>query len=568
MREKNKCIEWWRDAKFGMFIHWGIYSLLGKGEWVMYNERIPVKEYEKLAARFNPTQFNADEWVKLAKEAGMKYIVITAKHHDGFSMFHTKVTNFNIVDATPFKRDPMAELAKACQKEGVKFGFYYSHVRDWRHPHAQSLEVKAKNVLGNYGNYWDYPEENCKNLQVFLDDFVKPQLKELLTQYGPIGIMWFDTPSLIRPDQAQEIVDLVYELQPQCLINSRICENFEADYQSLGDCEIPAVGGNFDWETPMTICKGWGYYNQPDNEYKDAGELIRQLVDVVSMGGNYLLNVGPDANGVIPEEAQKRLREISRWMSINCESIYGTKASPFIQKPSWGRITWKENILYFHIFDWKNRISLIGLKNPIKSCKLLTDPERIITWKQEKDSVLGCYKLVLELPGPAPDPYVSVIALEFEGQLDVDNRIVQNDDTNVVLPAHIAKLHKNNINSQICISRSGVIEKWFSVDDWLEWDFIVLNPGKYELELVIKTDFWGEWDFGHELEIVLGDQKMSCTIVDDGVQTFPYQERAIKVGTVSFEKRGVYRLFIRPVKLCSKNLKGLNLLSVRLNKKL
>ncbi|NLO81660.1 MAG: alpha-L-fucosidase [Clostridiales bacterium] len=562
MIDKEDRMKWWREAKFGMFIHWGIYSLLGKGEWVMYNERIPVKEYEKLAARFNPVKFNADEWVQLAKEAGMKYIVITAKHHDGFSMFRTKVSDFNIVDATPFKRDPMAELAEACQREGIKLCFYYSHVREWRHPHAQSLEERGKGLLGNYGNYWDYPEENCKNLQKYIDEFDKPQLRELLTQYGPIGIIWFDTPSLIRPDQAQELADIVHELQPKCLINSRICENFEADYRSLGDCEIPAVGGNFDWETPMTICKGWGFYNQPDNRYRTTEELIHQLVDIVSMGGNYLLNVGPDAEGIIPEEVGERLKEIGRWMSVNHEAIYGTEASPFAQRPSWGRITRKGSVLYLHVYDWKNKISLMGLKNPVKACRLLADPERVITWTQKKDNNLGYYQLELELPGSAPDRYVSVLALEIEGELEVDNSIIQNNDEAIILPACLAQLHKGDNDSRMHISISGVVENWLSEKDWLEWNFTVLRPGSYELELVTKTDFWGQWDFGHKLEIMVGNHKIVCTIADDGVHSSSYQERTIKAGTVSFEKPGHYTLAIRPVKLNSKNLKGLNLLCV------
>jgi alpha-L-fucosidase len=564
MKDKDQRIQWWREAKFGMFIHWGIYSLLGKGEWVMYNQRIPVKEYEKLAGRFNPVGFNADDWVKLAKTAGMKYIVITAKHHDGFSMFRTNVSDFNIVDATPFKRDPMAELAEACQREGIKLCFYYSHVREWRHPHAQSFEERGKDVLGNYGNYWDYPEENLKNLQVYIDEFDKPQLRELLTQYGPIGIIWFDTPSLIRPDQAQELADIVYELQPQCLINSRICNNFEADYESLGDCEIPAVGGELDWETPMTICKAWGYNNQPDNRYRTPRELIHQLVDVASMGGNYLLNVGPDAEGMIPEEAQERLKEIGNWMKVNQESIYNTGASPFVKKPTWGRITYKDNFVYLHVYDWKEKIQLTGLKNRIKSCQLLADPHREITWRQDENKDLGYYGLELMLDGLAPDPYDSVIVLEVEGELDVDKSIIQDDELSIDLPVYLAQLNKKKADSKVCISRSGVVENWFSEEDWLEWNFTVLKPGKYELELSMKTDFWGQWDFEHELEIILGDQRMRCTIFDDGTPTSHYQERTIKVGNINFDKPGYYALSINPIKINSTNLKGFNLLSVHI----
>jgi alpha-L-fucosidase len=536
--DKEQRIQWWREAKFGMFIHWGVYSLLGKGEWVMYSERIPVKKYEKMAGNFNPIEFNADDWVRLAKSAGMKYIVITAKHHDGFSMFRTDVSDYNIVDATPFRRDPMGELAEACQKEGIKLCFYYSHVREWRHPHAQSFEERGKDALGNYGNYWDYPEENLKNLQVYIDEFDKPQLRELLTQYGPIGIIWFDTPSLIRPDQAQELADIIRELQPQCLINSRICRNFDADYESLGDCEIPAVGGDLDWETPMTICNAWGYNNQPDNRYRTPGELIHQLVDIVSMGGNYLLNVGPDAEGVIPEEAQDRLNEIGNWMQVNRESIYGAAASPFVQQPKWGRITCKDNYVYLHVYDWKEKIQLIGLKNEIRSCQLLADPHRKLTWRQDENVNLGYYSLELMLDGLAPDPHDSVIVLEVEGELDVEKSIIQDDELSIELPVYLAQLNKKKADSKMRISRSGVVENWFSEKDWLEWNFTVLNPGEYALELSMKTDFWGQWDFGHELEIAVRNQRISFTIFDDETPTSHYQERTIKVGNINFDKPG------------------------------
>ena len=256
---RDQAMTWWRESRFGMFIHWGIYSLMGMGEWVMYLKRIPVREYEKLAAHFDPVDFDADEWVRLAKETGMKYIVITAKHHDGFSMFRTKVDRFNVVDATPYKKDVMAELGAACERHGVRLCFYYTHVREWRHPHAQSLEAKSPDMYGNYGSFWDYPDEARKNLQTYIDGFDKPQLKELLTQYGSIGIIWFDTPSLVRPDQAQELIDLVRNVQPNCLVNSRAGRHVQADYHSLGDDEVPEFNNGVDFETPMTICHAWGY---------------------------------------------------------------------------------------------------------------------------------------------------------------------------------------------------------------------------------------------------------------------------------------------------------------------
>jgi alpha-L-fucosidase len=394
-------MKWWRDARFGMFIHWGIYSQLGRGEWVQFNEKIPVKEYEKLAATFNPAKFDADAWVKLAKDAGCKYIVITAKHHDGFSMFRTKLSPFNIIDATPLKRDPMAELAKACQQQGLRLCFYYSHVREWRHPLAQSFESG-----NNYGNSWDYKDESKKDLSRFVDEFAKPQLRELLTQYGPIGLIWFDTPSFLKDEKAKECISLVRSLQPECLVNSRVGGS-GWDYVSMGDCEVPPEGLGKDWEAPMTNCGSWGYSSDPNNRYHTPQELIHLLVNCASMGGNLLLNVGPTGEGVIPPQATGPLEAVGKWMKQNGESIYGTQASPFKKPFVWGRCTQRPGKLYLHVYNWpKTKLLVPGLKNKVEKAYLLSDPEqKPLAILQMEDNV------AVELPAEAPDKLDSVVVL-------------------------------------------------------------------------------------------------------------------------------------------------------------
>ncbi|CAK4869271.1 unnamed protein product [Aphanomyces euteiches] len=561
-------MQWWREARFGLFIHWGLYSLLARGEWVMYQEQIPLKEYEKLAARFNPVQFNAQAWVRMAKNAGMKYIVITAKHHEGFSMFRTRVSDYNIVQATPFGRDPMLELADACKEAGIRLCFYYSHVREWRHPHAQSLEVGERGKIGNYGNFWDHRDEASKNLQRYIDEFDKPQLQELLTQYGPIGAIWFDTPSLIRPDQALELVEWVRQFQPDCIISGRVGGNGIADFESMGDCEVPSSAkAGFDWETAMTICgEAWGYNNATDNIYRSPKELIHQLVDVAGLGGNYLLNVGPTGEGLIPEEAQERLEAIGHWMLLNRESVHGTSASPFPKKPSWGNVTCKKNTLYLHLFKWLNELTLTGLHNPIISCKLLEDPERRIVWEQSLDAALGYPKLKLVIEGDAPNLVDSVVIIELEGSPLVDNVLIQEEADYMELLAAQATLHKTAPDSQLEITHQGVVRDWIHTEDWVSWQCLLTTPGVYAIELIVKTGFYPQWDYGHVLELSIGDQVCTGVFSDNGQPSGHYQELAISMGSVQIKTAHHYELTLKALELVRKQGQGLTLTAIRFKK--
>lgn len=555
---------WWSESRFGMFIHFGIYSLKAKGEWVMYVERIPIKEYEKLADEFDPVMFNAEEYVKLAKETGMKYIVVTAKHHDGFSMFKTDVSRYNIVDRTPFGRDIMAELAQACKNHGIHLCFYYSHVREWHHPHAQSLEMHSPNSYGNYGNFWDYPDECKKNLQIYIDEFDKPQLVELLTKYGPIGIIWFDTPSIIRPDQAQELIDLIKELQPNCLVNSRVGDNTKADYYSLGDCEVPNFNIGIDFETPMTICDDWGYNNRPKNRYRNVAELIHQLIDIVSLGGNYLLNIGPDSSGVIPEEARARLRGIGAWMDVNSESIYKTKASPFPAKPSWGKITVKDNVMYLHVYKWNEEITLTGIKSSVQAVTLLADTSREITWIQKPCGSLGYDKLTIYLTGEAPDSNASVLKVQFEYAMAVETRIIEDDSCCIELPASLADIHSYDGAPQSEVNITGVVRNWFSIEDWLSWEFLCEHPGTYDATVTLCTGFHGNWDFGHQVVIQHNGQERPCNIQDMNLPTEGYQKRTFDAGRFQINAAGLQSISMKALYLSRTNGQGLQLSSVNL----
>jgi alpha-L-fucosidase len=373
-------MDWFNDARFGMFIHWGVYSVpageYGDGknhaEWIQLTAKIPNAEYEKYAAQFNPIKFDAKSWVMVAKDAGMKYIVITAKHHDGFCMFGTKLTDYNIVKATPFGRDPLKELSEACREAGIKFCVYYS-VPDWHHP-----DFPEK--YGQRGGFHGAPNPDA-DLDKYVE-FVKGQVRELLTNYGPIGILWFDgggsfskeRPQMPQLMHSQEIIDEIRQLQPQCLVNNRL--GLPGDY-TTPEQKIPPSGLGMPSETCMTLNKHWGY-NKFDNNWKEASVVVQNLADIASKGGNYLLNVGPTAEGVFPPDAVRILADVGNWMRVNGESIYGTSACPFDTAPEWGRITKKGSKLYLHVFNppANSRISLPGKVSGAKRAYLLADSDK------------------------------------------------------------------------------------------------------------------------------------------------------------------------------------------------
>ncbi len=387
---------WFREAKFGLFIHWGLYCIPagdwngkrvpGIGEWIMHNAPIPVTQYEQLPKQFNPIMFDAEAWVQMAEDAGMKYIVITSKHHDGFAMYHSHVSPYNIYDAAPFHRDPIRELAQACAKHNIKFGFYYSQAQDWHEP-------------GGAGNTNDFGPDELKDSSGAYDKYLQtkaePQVAELLQNYGPVCLIWFDTPRMMNKERGQRFVDIVHKYQPATLIDGRL--GAAGDYTSTGDNSIPneSVSTN-DWETPATINHTWGY-RQDDTDWKSPGEIIFKLVDIVSKGGNYLLNVGPTSEGIIPKESQDNLRTVGRWLKVYGEAIYGAGRSPFgdefgefstktkdhngkpvfLPRNDW-RCTTRPGKLYFTLFTIPRDgvVELPDFKNEITRAYIVGDPDK------------------------------------------------------------------------------------------------------------------------------------------------------------------------------------------------
>jgi alpha-L-fucosidase len=420
-------MKWFREAKFGLFIHWGLYAIpagewkgqpiVGIGEWIMNRAKIPVKEYEQLAGQFNPVKFNAEEWVKLAVDAGMKYIVITSKHHDGFAMFHSKVSKYNIYDATPFKRDPLKELSEACARHGIRFGFYYSQAQDWHEPNGA-------------GNTWDFGPDSLKDFDQYLRDKAEPQVKEILTGYGPVCLIWFDTPRMMTKERGHRFVDIVHSLQPACLIDGRL--GTAGDYRSMGDNRIPNEVVAGDWEVPATLNHTWGF-KKDDTDWKSPEDLIFKLVDIVSKGGNYLLNVGPTAEGVIPQQSQDNLRAVGRWLKVNGESIYGAGTTPFgsefgsydpdtTKKDSRGnrffdaktewRCTTRPGKLFIHLFRWPSgTFELNDVKGRATKAYLLADLTR-----KSLDVRQDGERVTVSLPQDPPDKMDSVLVLELAGE--------------------------------------------------------------------------------------------------------------------------------------------------------
>ena len=437
--ERDARMRWWREARFGLFIHWGLYAVPGGawngktdyGEWIRTSAKIPLKEYEGFVGQFNPSRFDPDAWVKAAKDAGMKYIVITTKHHDGFCLFDTKETAFNVM-STPFGRDIMKALSDACRRQGMKICWYYS-IMDWHHPDylpRREWESDRPDSGADFGRYIRY---------------MKSELKELLTAYGPVGVLWFDgewEPTW-NTTYGRELYDYVRSLQPGIIINNRVgagrsgMEGFTKEGEFSGDFgtpeqEVPATGlPGVDWETCMTMNDHWGY-NSHDTNWKSAKELIRTLADVASKGGNFLLNVGPTSDGVFPQASIDRLRDIGLWMKRNGGSIYGTTASPFTSLP-WGRCTERRTAsgtrLYLHVFRWPSDGKLVVpglLSEPGKAC-LMADQATPLPLGRNEDA------LIVSLPAAPPDSADAVVVLEFEGPPDINDPPVITSAENILV---------------------------------------------------------------------------------------------------------------------------------------
>ena len=510
-------LDWWRQARVGMFIHWGLYTVPagtydgrridGQGESIMNCAKIPVTRYARYAEAFNPTKFDADEWVGIARAAGMKYMVITAKHHDGFAMYHSRVEGFNFYDATPFKRDPVQELSAAAARQGIKFGLYYSQAQDWHQPGG-----------GAYGGHWDPAQDG--DYDQFLANKSLPQLKELLDNYNP-AVLWFDTPIAMNPERTQQFLDLL-KTRPNLIYNNRLGNGVRGDVEMPEQTNMASGFIRHGWETSLTI-NDTGGYKSYDTNYKSTKSLLRDLIDIVSKGGNCLLDVGPTAEGMIPPAVVARLKEIGTWLAANGDAIYGTTHSPFGRPPAWGRCTQKPGKLYLSIFDWPGNGQLtVPIFNHVTKAYPLVHPERLLNVQSGDDGAK------VTLPAKAPTPIASVVVLEIDGSPEPIPPVIQQDgDGALKLLAPDAGIK----GSTLCLE--GVKQNlgmWINPGEYPYWQVIIRQPGTFAPEINYAVP-----DAGSVIQLSAGDQTVSVQVPSTG-DWHNYQN--LKLPSLKIDKPG------------------------------
>jgi alpha-L-fucosidase len=528
--KRGRFFDW---GNYAMFVHWGLYSQLGNkwegktyygnSEWIMNKNMadIPVDEYKATARNFNPDRFDARQLAQLANDAGMKYIIITSKHHDGFAMYHSTCNKFNIVDATPFKRDPMKELSEACKELGLGFGFYYSHNQDWTYPGGTGGPKVDHD--GNPKTFDDYFYEKCL-----------PQVEEITSNYGEIELIWFDTPGKIPAKYAQQLVDVVHRNQPSALVSGRVGFNM-GDYRTLGDMEVPITNVEGLWEGVDVTNDSWGYAWY-DQNWKTPKQILANLVSTVARGGTYMLNVGPDPSGQVPEPAQLSLRLAGQWIARYPKVIYSAEASPWGHALPWGDVVVNEGKLYLTVFDWpaSGKLYLPGLESEIESIKLLTGGK-----SQKLDYEKKGKWTVIKTPYSAPEKLASIIELSPKGDIKVDNTQAVDPELGLNLSARFATVENGRIVNKGWMEKFGEWKRKHQIGDWNEntcvtWEFEIKAPGRYYLEITASGAGPRVWnivtDEGREIQ----NRQNTSTIY-----------HAQPIGWITFEKAGKHTVTVR-----------------------
>ncbi|MFP4157579.1 MAG: alpha-L-fucosidase [Opitutales bacterium] len=533
-------LEWWDDAKFGMFVHWGVYAVIGAelerhggyAEWTMHGRKMPVAEYREVAKRFNPVNYDPEAWAELVEDAGMKYLIITSKHHDGFALFDSEVTDWDIVDATPYGKGLLKPLADALHKRELRFGTYYSQAQDWTHPGGGIKGYEE-------GDGWDEAQKG--SMDDYLAEIAVPQVKEIVRDLDP-DVIWWDTPENMRGDRADPFKRILLE-NPKIISNSRLGGGFadthtpEQNVPSWDSAQMTDY-----WETCMTMNRTWGY-SAADDVWKDTPEMIQVLIDVVSKGGNLLLNVGPKPDGTIPEESVRVLREMGDWMDVYGDAIYGTEGSPFGNLP-WGRATRKETDegtrLYLHVWYWPEDGKLLvpDLQNDVRAT-LMASGEELKTERQGED-------VSVQVPAEAPHPVASVIELQVEGELEAQRLLPSPENGVIHLGAVIADIHNSGHAPRI---RREIQDGKVHLDDWtagglvrVHWAFDPRETGAYRLSAEVASEkeskghvIIGPRDPSRSWGLkVKGEEQPVAFPATGGLENF----QTVEIGTVEIEEIG------------------------------
>jgi alpha-L-fucosidase len=527
VEQRDARMQWWREARFGLFIHWGVYAVPagtyhgeqigGIGEWIMRNAKIPVAEYKAYAKDFNPVNYDPKAWVKMAKDAGMKYIVITSKHHDGFALFDSRVTDWDIVDASPYGKDLLKPLVREAKQAGLRMGFYYSQAQDWTHPGGAKARLEE-------GEYWD--EAHAGNFDDYLKEIAYPQVEEILTGYD-LDILWWDTPYWMNKERAEFLRPLI-SLRPGLITNNRLGGGYKGDTDTP-EQHVPATGiEGRDWEVCMTMNHTWGYKSY-DDDWKSTQDLGHKLIDIASKGGNFLLNVGPKPDGTIPQASIDRLAEIGRWMDVNSDSIYGTQASPF-RRPWWGRCTRKaledgDTRLYLQVFHWpEDKKLMVPVNNEAIQCYALA--EKTKTFNVEK----GEEGLVVHLTGEKDNEISTVVVLDIKGSPDVPNQnITPNEAGALVLNPEQSDLENRGYlssnHAQLIRHPDNPHITWKEIRTWMAWPIEIGTESDFDVYVKAATT-----SADNKIIIEVGQEKKEFPLPDTkGLDSF----LTFKLGTIT-----------------------------------
>lgn len=560
MKIHNKRIQWWREARFGLFIHWGLYAqpagewkgkeVKGYSEHLMRKEKISRVVYLDLAHAFNPVKFNAEEWMLTAKKAGMRYFIITAKHHDGFAMYNSGVSDFNVLKQTPFKRDPMAELAAAAKKYGIKFGFYYSHAFDWEHPDAPGNDWEYQNpggdqLLGGANWYDSHPEWLPKAVK-YVDEKAIPQIKELINKYHP-DILWFDTPHKLPLSENIRILKAIRETDPDIVVNGRLVRSAGAnfgDYINTGDrpAELLTVEG--DSEAIPTTNESYGF-SKHDNSHKSAKFFIRLLANSASRGGNLLMNIGPKGDGTFDQKDNNILDSIGGWLSANGLAIYGTERST-LPIPAWGVSTQKGQHIYLHVFNWPKDGNLLvgGLKSDVKAAYFLADKrKRKLAVKR-----LDASNISLNVPINSPGSPDVVIVLEINGKIETDSaRVLDPDVAENRFLVFDASQHGKKLGFGDGKTNRYYVTGWKLKDSYLSWELKALKPARYKIVARYIAD-----EAGSSYEVNICNFSKKQQVISSNKGAVVSQEVGIaELGS------GIYQLTVKPI-----DIKGAELMKL------